>query len=768
MAHQTTSSGPASTRWGIALKIGAGMGVLVAVTIFIAVSILIYLFQFRDSVDELAVGSLPRIILFADLERGLEDVLYTTDELSRTTDPRTHRNLTEDIEVQLVRIGEVLATPELRSQSGELGALNDAITTSLASLSQAVLSRIDLQGQLNAHLQTMRALRRTSFDENLPVELRNLINELEEALSLEDRYELRVADQRTQDMYNGLLAITDFAQQPEVGEATEKLTAPADGVLQVYDDYLKTSAAIRGLRSEVASIVSDFAFVAQARFRTFQAVATDNAASLRDTTQTIYQGLVASLIMTLVVAVLVSRFLRQSVSSRLASLQQILLSEARKFSDDPEKDALMREAEGGDEITAISGSMDVFLSEIGQANDRLRASLKQMERDVDLARIMQENIVPSKFPSDPSFDIAASMSAAKHVGGDFYEFFQLDDNHVGIAIADVSGKGVPAAFFMAMTLTILEAASQQYRSPAQVLAQVNARLNQQNPLDHFVTMFYGVLNLRDGRFAYANAGHNPPYLLRKGKPTLLPNPDNMVAGMFEDLVYDEKEVVLSRGDMLFLFTDGIPEAFDAVDEAFGDERLVSCLSNSTHLPPVGVVKAVTRAVKTFVAGAQQSDDITCLAFRFNGVSRGIQARVDEPASLELDIANEVTFIPGIHDRLEPFYVRNAIADDIKFQANLCIEEYIVNLINYGYGDGGEHVIRLKAKVGADGLTVQVQDDGNPFDPETAPEPDLARPVETMPVGGLGVHLIRSYMDDMDYVTDGGENTFTMRKSLQIN
>ena len=759
---------PVSGRWGIAVKIGIGMGILVAVTLFIATSFLVYLSQFRDSVDDLAIGSLPRIILFADLERSLEDVLYTTDELSRTSDQRTQRNLTEDIDAQLSRIAEVLAMSELDSQRSELRALNDAITVSLDSLSQAVLQRIELRRQLNLHAQEVRALRRLSFDGTLPAGVTELVNDLEDALSLEDRYGVRLADERIRTAYAPLLELL----QPSTGEVDQDLSAglfslmaPESGALRVHDNLLRTNAAIRGLRSEVASIVSDFAFVAQARFRNFQAVATDNAASLRQTTQTIYQGLLVSLIMTLLVAVLVSRFLSQSVSSRLASLQQTLLSEARKFSDDPEKGALISKAEGGDEITAISGSMDVFLSEIGQANDRLRASLKQMESDVDLARIMQENIVPSEFPSHPAFDIAASMSAAKHVGGDFYEFFEIDDTHVGIAIADVSGKGVPAAFFMAMSLTILEAASAQNRSPAKVLAQVNARLNQQNPLDHFVTLFYGVLDLSTGLFTYANAGHNPPYLLRKGKPSVLPNPDNIVAGMFEDLAYDEREIQLIRGDMLFLYTDGIPEAFDAVDEAFGETRLSNCLAYSAYLPPSGVVRAVTRSVQTFVAGAQQSDDITCLALRFNGARHGVTALIDEPETLSLEISNELASIPEVHDRLESFYDRNAVKNELKFQANLCIEEYIVNLINYGYDDEEAHAIRVKAHISDGRLEFEIHDDGNPFDPSTAPEPDFSKTLETIPVGGLGVHLIRSYMDDMNYQSADGENLFVMSKAL---
>ncbi len=261
-------------------------------------------------------------------------------------------------------------------------------------------------------------------------------------------------------------------------DALKPLLAPEQGLLAQRDELLKTNAAIRGLQSEVESIVADFAFVAQARFSHFRQVAADNAVEMQVVSTRVIQLLIASLVISLIVALVVSRSLTVNVSSRLANLRAHILNEARKVSlhGDDSKDAGIDT--GDDEIDAISSSVDVFPSVIGEANDKLRGSLETMEQDVDLAGLMQEAILPRTFPKNPAYAISTNMSAARHVGGDFYQFFELDEHHVSFAIVDVSGKGVPAALFMAMSLTVLEAAVKTSISPAEVLQEVNERLLQ--------------------------------------------------------------------------------------------------------------------------------------------------------------------------------------------------------------------------------------------------------------------------------------------------
>lgn len=211
------------------------------------------------------------------------------------------------------------------------------------------------------------------------------------------------------------------------------------------------------------------------------------------------------------------------------------------------------------------------------------------------------------------------MTPAREMGGDFYDFFPLGPDRLGLVIADVSGKGVPAAFFMAISRTVLQASAREKPSPGECLAQVNNVLCEQNPLELFVTIFYGILDLRTGELRFANGGHNPPFrVLKHGEVTELPRTGGMAVGVIPDLSYREKSVTLAPGDTLFLYTDGISEAMDANGREFSVERIIEALSE-THRQSIDVMLTrVTDAVDRFVGDAPQSDDITCLVIRYNG------------------------------------------------------------------------------------------------------------------------------------------------------
>lgn len=797
-------------RLGIAAKLRAGVGALLAVTVAICVGLLIFFIELRANVDELSNDSLPSIVLFADLERSLENILYSTVELSEARDLRTQRNLFGEIEAQLNAIGAVLDDPVLASQSVELKALDNAINTSLSNLNAKVIERIGIEDTLLRHEAGMRGLRRMAAEDRLPPEVNTLLADLEEASALVDRYRLRVLSQEIGEAYSSLVAVgvqpgqaatrrgfnrpalrRDGTQPPrrrapgirqrpplQTGlgnqgpgtprtesprEALIPLLAPGGGLLAQRDELLKTNAAIRGLQSEVEAIVSDFAFVAQARFSRFRQVAADNAVRVQESSERITQLLAASLLISLVVAYLVSRSLSVNVSSRLAVLRENILNEARKVSRRQEERGILFDDANVDEIAAISGSVDVFLSVIGEANERLRRSLDTMEQDVDLARLMQESIVPRTFPDNPAYSVGASMQAARQVGGDFYEFFRLDDYTVSFAMADVSGKGVPAALFMAMTLTVLETAAESSRSPAAVLQEVNSRLCQQNPLYYFVTMFYGVLDLNSGQLTYCNAGHNPPVLVKSGSAQEIPLTDNTMLAVFEDHVFEEKHLNLEQGDTVFLFTDGVTEAFNTQAEEFGEQRLLSCLSDSSDLRPEELVETVTDSVKRFAGDEEQSDDMTVLAVRYNGIA-DVVSMADN--YLVMEIPNDIAFVETVQKRLGEFYTAQDIPEDTQFETNLCIEEYIVNLVQYGYADQDSHVIQISVTRTDQGLEVVLTDDSTqPFDPLTAPTADTASGLDDRAVGGLGIHIIRNYMDHLSYsVTDQG-NKFYMVKAI---
>jgi sigma-B regulation protein RsbU (phosphoserine phosphatase) len=248
--------------------------------------------------------------------------------------------------------------------------------------------------------------------------------------------------------------------------------------------------------------------------------------------------------------------------------------------------------------------------------------LVALQQELDVARKIQQSIVPRKFPPFPErkeFEIHAEMIPARDVGGDFYDFFLIDDGRLGFVIGDVSGKGVPAALFMAVSKTLLKATALKGVPPEECLQQVNRILFLESVAAMFVTIFYGILNTRTGEVDYCNGGHNPPYILRaNGSVEALESKGGLVLGAMRNTAYKAQKMVLQSGDGIFLFTDGVTEAMNRSDEQFSENRLEENLQRvlSASLPEV--VQSVIAAVRNFSDEAPQADDITVLALKFLG------------------------------------------------------------------------------------------------------------------------------------------------------
>jgi len=246
--------------------------------------------------------------------------------------------------------------------------------------------------------------------------------------------------------------------------------------------------------------------------------------------------------------------------------------------------------------------------------------LTGIKGDLAVAREIQQAILPRIFPPFPeeanTLDIAADMNAAKDVGGDFYDFFRIDNDHIGFTIADVSGKGVPAAIFMAVSRTLLRATGIRGVSPAECMTYSNDLLSQESVNYMFVTMFYGIYNIRTGEVCYSNAGHNPPYLMKaNGHVELLPLSKDIVAGAIDDYQFTQESIQLEPGDTLLLYTDGVTEAIDTDEKEYGEARLEKLLAQSCKLSCQEIVDNVKADVKAFAGEAEQSDDITLLALK---------------------------------------------------------------------------------------------------------------------------------------------------------
>ena len=250
---------------------------------------------------------------------------------------------------------------------------------------------------------------------------------------------------------------------------------------------------------------------------------------------------------------------------------------------------------------------------------RSRDELVALRQELGVAAQMQESILPTDFPRDPRFELHASMIPAREVGGDFYDFFRLEDERLGIVVADVSGKGVPAALFMMVSRTLMKGTAIGEGDPGACLTEVNQLLTESNEESMFVTVFYTSFNPETGHVEYANAGHNLPYVVKpSGQVRQIDCPPGLVLGVLPEFDFPGGNLDLEPGDALFFYTDGVNEAMDENGEEFGDERLTRVLAEAAGSSAADFSQRMVEAVHAHAGEAPQSDDITCMTLRYLG------------------------------------------------------------------------------------------------------------------------------------------------------
>lgn len=264
----------------------------------------------------------------------------------------------------------------------------------------------------------------------------------------------------------------------------------------------------------------------------------------------------------------------------------------------------------------------IFIMNTLQVEKETLAVKERMESELKVARDIQLSLVPKTFPPFPdigSFDIYAVLEPAKEVGGDLYDFFFIDEQHLCFVIGDVSGKGIPAALFMSATRSALKAQADKALSPAEILFKVNNELCRGNETCMFVTLFCGILDIGTGEVIYSSAGHNPPYIYRRpGTLEAVTKKHGMALGTMEDLPYRQDRLQLRAGDALVMYTDGVSEAMNVNNELFSEARLQSSIKSGKTAEPQYIVKNLLADVDDFTRGAEQSDDITILVLTYTG------------------------------------------------------------------------------------------------------------------------------------------------------
>jgi sigma-B regulation protein RsbU (phosphoserine phosphatase) len=275
------------------------------------------------------------------------------------------------------------------------------------------------------------------------------------------------------------------------------------------------------------------------------------------------------------------------------------------------------------------GGVEIDITELKRTEEALQEAYgtikdqkERMQDELNIGREIQMSMVPLVFPPFPDhgeFSIFATLQPAREVGGDFYDFYFIDEERLCFCIGDVSGKGVPSALFMAMAKTLLKSRAADDASTASILTHVNEELIANNKSWMFVTIFAGILNIRTGELVYTNAGHNPPYLRRKdGQWQRLDQRHGPVIGAVEGMVYKEERDTMGPGDILFLYSDGVTEARDPENQMFSEDRLKELLHAGNTDDAVAAVDNTVAAVRAFEGGAEQWDDITVLGLEFHG------------------------------------------------------------------------------------------------------------------------------------------------------
>ena len=331
---------------------------------------------------------------------------------------------------------------------------------------------------------------------------------------------------------------------------------------------------------------------------------------------------IALLVMILLVVIIYGTMLGRSLIRPI----KMITAETERFSMNPSlpDKALSEGIKSHDEIGVLARSVDAMESETMSYIDNLTFVTAEQQRigtELDLASKIQQSMLNDDFPEHEAFELFATMDPAKEVGGDFYDFFMIDDDHMGVLIADVSGKGVPAAMFMTISKIIITDTALTVGSPAEILRLVNERICKSNKLDMFVTVWLGILELSTGKLTAANAGHEYPVICRKGgRFDLFKDRHGLVIGGMRGIKYRDYEIMLEPGDTLFVYTDGLPEATDSEEELFGVERMIKALNIAPEAAPADLLAQVRKQVDDFVGEAPQFDDLTMLCLRYRGVN----------------------------------------------------------------------------------------------------------------------------------------------------
>ena len=398
---------------------------------------------------------------------------------------------------------------------------------------------------------------------------------------------------------------------------------------------------------------------------------------------------------------------------------------------------------------------------IGTLKGFIGAEKKRIAKELALATSIQLSSLPQHteaLDNIKEFNIDASMHTAKEVGGDFYDYYMLKDNKLAFMIADVSGKGIPAAMFMMRAKAIIKALAESGMDVNDVLTEANHKLCEQNEAEMFVTVWLGFINLASGVLEYSSAGHNPPLLYKKETGyEFLKNKSGLVLAGMDGMKYRKETIKLEKGDRLFLYTDGVTEATNRYDELYGEERLISFLNEHKELKVEELIKELKISIDKFADGREQFDDITMLGLDYCGKAG------DEMLEKIVDAKDEQLSV--VMEFVETELEKCGASMKSINQIALSIEEIFVNIAHYAY-QGKDGKVTIQLEVNDDVCTLVFIDSGIAFDPLAKDDPDITLSADERKIGGLGIFMVKQLMDDVTYKYENNQNVLTIKKRIR--
>ena len=438
-------------------------------------------------------------------------------------------------------------------------------------------------------------------------------------------------------------------------------------------------------------------------------------------------------------------------------IKKIIIDNLRKINT-----TLSEITDGNLNVTVNVRSNEEFASlsdDINQTVSTLKRYIAEaaarIDKELEFAKEIQYSALPAVFPPFPNrndFEIYAKMVTAKEVGGDFYDFYMLGESTLAFMVADVSGKGIPAAMFMMRAKTTIKDLAESGLAPDEIFTLANKRLCENNDAGMFVTAWLGILDLKTGALKFVNAGHNPPLVCHEdGEFEYLKARGGMVLAGMDGVKYKTNELCLSPGDTIFLYTDGVTEATNDKNELYGEERLLSLANKNITKTPQQLIAAVKDDVDVFVGDAPQFDDITMLAVSVNYVKSDEKIKV---------IPNEKSFA-AVQSFAEDLTKKLAVVPKVSNKVNIAFDEIYSNIVNYSNAD----IAEMKYEIVGGKLILTFSDNGTPYNPLETKEPDVTLSAEDRKIGGLGIFMVKKMTESMEYKYENERNILSIVISL---